>query len=341
MTNLLCDSAEILRKQAAMVLASLLSDDLVKFRGSIVFRFIWLLGDVSAKVRTFAECIFARVLHKRDPAMLLRNFADIVCALNGWAGIRSCQGALGNEEFSLCEAPERRVLIYRFMLSLMTPDQRFGVCAQLVTTLLASFVDAEAGVAMPKALDEPAGQVLADSLALIACREMRLCFGVPQHRPGQDDECTGEGGGGPGVEAARSLLSEALRRNLRENVLPVLIQLKGLMERHRSPFLGQLRFCLRELLRDFREELREALAGDTQLASEVAFDLREDARRSAAPCAPAGPGRGLQSFGPGGAGLGSLLGPKRMLPCALKRSRDSFGSQRPRKSVKLEDPVAR
>merc|ERR1712137_153492 len=168
-------------------------------------------------------------------------------------------------------------MIYRFMLAFMQNDQKFTVCAQLVTTLLSAFVDSEEKVGLPDTVDEPAGQVLADALSLLCCKEMRICFTT--QKATQDDDCDGEGlptaADKASVEATRGVLSSILKRNMCENVVPVMIQLKNVMEAQHSPFLRQLRHCLREILKDFKDDLQDMLAGDAQLANEIAFDLQE------------------------------------------------------------------
>lgn len=275
MTELLRDPNELIRKQAAMILASLLSEDFIKFRGSILLRFLLLLSDSSESVRGFVECVFARILHQRNAAMFSQNFLDVVCALNGWAGLANFQGAKGNEDFSLQAFPARRAMIYRFMLTLMSNDQKFNVVAQIVTTLLAAFVDAEEKVELPATMSESGGQALSDGLELLSSKEMRVCFSA--QKASQDDEGEADSGEKAGAEAAaRGVLGSILKRNLIENIVPVLVQLKNLAETKRSPFLRQVRRCLRELLRDFKDDLKAMLPGDQQLAKEIAFDLEEE-----------------------------------------------------------------
>mmetsp|Transcript_34803 Transcript_34803/g.75882 ORF Transcript_34803/g.75882 Transcript_34803/m.75882 type:complete len:1483 (+) Transcript_34803:46-4494(+) len=279
MTDLLRDENELLRKQASMILASLLAEDFIKFRGSIMLRFLYVLSDPSDTVRSLVESVFARILCSRNTTMFSQNFLDIICALNGWSGLAAFQGAMGNDDFSLQKAPSRRAAIYRFMLANMSNDQKFSVCAQIVTTLLAAFIDAEERTELPQTVGEPAGQALRDGLALLSCKEMRICFST--QKAGQDEELgDAEGANGEatkaGAEAARGVLSSILKRNMCENIVPVLIQLKSLMEAKHSPFLRQLRHCLREILRDFKDDLQVMLAGDQQLASEIAFDLQEE-----------------------------------------------------------------
>ncbi|CAE8663930.1 unnamed protein product, partial [Polarella glacialis] len=164
-------------------------------------------------------------------------------------------------------------MIYRFMLGLMSSDQKFNVCAQIITTLLAAFVDSEDRIELPATAQEPGGQALSDGLSVLCCKEMRICFTT--QRAGQDEDDTADGAEKASAEAARGVLSSILKRNMCENIVPVLVQLKNLMEAKHSPFLGQLRHCLREILRDFKDDLKVMLAGDAQLAREIEFDLQE------------------------------------------------------------------
>lgn len=271
MTSILADPIELLRKQAAMILGSLLSNELIKFRGFIKQRFIQLLGDPSDSVRQFVESLFTRILHRRFPAVFLQNFVETIAVLNGWHGLHGNQTATLENRNCVSHPHAQRVKVYYFMLSSMSSDQKFGVCAQLVTTLLASFVDADSGVALPQTADEPAGQVLSDALAILSCREMRVCYTAPAtcqetHLCDDDDDSV--------PEAASNILGSALRRNLCENIVPVLAQVKVVLEKNRSPLLGRLRRCLVQLLGHMSDDLHTACAGDSQLAQEVAFDMR-------------------------------------------------------------------
>jgi len=270
MTDVLRDSNELLRKQASMIIASLLSEDFIKLRGSIMLRFLYVLSDPSPSVRNFVECVFARILHQRNPAIFSQNFLDVLCGLSGFLGLQNFQGAAGNEEFSLQKSPSRRAMIYRFMLSMMTNEQKFNICAQIVTTLLAAFVDAEEKIDLPTTIDEPGGQALSDGLSLLCCKEMRICFTT--QKAGQDEEAPE--GDKASADAARGVLSSILKRNMCENIVPVIVQLKNLMESKRSPFLKHVRHCLREILRDFKDDLEVMLAGDVQLAREIAHDFQ-------------------------------------------------------------------
>uniref|UniRef100_A0A7S4VDN2 Condensin complex subunit 1 C-terminal domain-containing protein n=1 Tax=Alexandrium monilatum TaxID=311494 RepID=A0A7S4VDN2_9DINO len=293
MADLLRDPNELLRKQAAMVLASLLSENFIKFKGPLMHRFLYALSDPAFAVRYLVECLFVRIIHKRNPTIFTQSFVSVVCVLNGWSGHPSYPGAADNESFCLREHSPRRTAVYRFMLSLMTQAQKFSVCAQLVTGFLAAFADAEGQqrLELPRLESEPGGQALSDAFSLLCCKEMRVCFSPKlagqedEDSPEADGSASGAGasagsgaasaatGGASGAEAARGAFSGLLRRVVCESIVPVLVQLKDLMEAQRSPFLGRLRHCLCEILREFRDDLPEFLGSDARLVEEVAFDL--------------------------------------------------------------------
>lgn len=296
-SDLLRDPLELLRRQCTMVLSSLLSESYIKFRGLLMFRFLYVLCDSASEIRNLVECVFHKILHRRNPSLLPHCFVDVVCTLNGWPGHPNFKGAVGNESFSLHLYPSRRTIIYRFVLSLLTAEHKFLICSQMVTGFLSGFTAVEDArrLQLPRTLNEPAGQALGDILDLLSCKEMRICFSPKLAAEDEEDELdappggssgTGvAGGGGPanraGAEAARGALSGMLRQVICENIAPVLVQLKGIMECERSPFLGRIRHCLCEALREFKDELNEMLDGDTQLAEEVAFDLKAGCRGAA------------------------------------------------------------
>jgi condensin-2 complex subunit D3 len=271
LANLLKEPNELLRKQSVMIIASLLSESFVKFRGPLVYRLLYSLSDPSNRIRGIVECIFQRMLLRRNPACLSQIFGDTICALNAWLGHPRYSGAEGNEEFSLRAAPDRRIIVYQFILSTLTRDQKFNVCSQLVTGFLSAFVDEEMHLKLPTSESSPSGQALHDVLALLSCQEMRICFTAATS---VDDDVALDETGAPGADAARTALSGVLRRVVCENIVPVLLQLKTMMEAERSPFLGRLRRCLCEVLREFKDELSDLLGDDKRLVQEITHDMK-------------------------------------------------------------------
>lgn len=149
-SDLLRDGSELLRRQALTTLSSLVSDGFIRFRGSIVLRFLYSLGDLAFQVRKLVECMFDRVLCPRFPGIIGHSLIDMICVLNGWSGIPG-SAAAGNEAFSLARAPRRRAMVYSFMMGRLTVPQRFAACARLVSKMLAPFVSDEGPLELPMA----------------------------------------------------------------------------------------------------------------------------------------------------------------------------------------------
>lgn len=246
-----------------MVLASLLSESYLRFKGLLLPRFLFALSDPCQANRGITECVFLKILRPRHPQLLSQLFLDAVCCLCGWA-LPSHQAAIGNEAFWLTKHPGRRCMVYGFLLGNMTLEQKLGVAVQLVTVGLSAFTADEA--TWPQE-DDAAGQALTDCLQLLSCKEMRGCLSPRPASLEKDEE---------------AITRSKLKQLMREDICPVLVQLKHSMEEKRSPFLEHLRRCLVELLWDWRgreeetpDRMRELL-GEPQVASELAFDLCEE-----------------------------------------------------------------
>jgi hypothetical protein len=69
--------------------------------------------------------------------------------------------------------------------------------------------------------------------------------------------------------------SQISRKIAVENIIPIVIHLKRLMEQRRSPLLKQVMLYLREVVKDFRVEMEDLFVSDRQLAREIEFDLRQ------------------------------------------------------------------
>lgn len=113
MTHCLCHSDARLRRLAVMVLSSLLAEDYIKFKGSIVFRFLFALCDRDLEIRTLVEAVFTRLVITRQPQLMKTIFPETICVLNGFTRHPSFKGALGNKDFSLQSHASRREMVYR------------------------------------------------------------------------------------------------------------------------------------------------------------------------------------------------------------------------------------
>jgi len=110
--------------------------------------------------------------------------------------------------------------------------------------------------------------ILQDALLILASKEIKLSSSRA-HAPEDEDDPESA------ISAAKGkLLSKIVKKNILENIVPILIELKHLLEKHRSPLLKYLMLYLKELLKDFKSELQDIVVGDKQLAKELEYDLR-------------------------------------------------------------------
>ena len=59
-----------------------------------------------------------------------------------------------------------------------------------------------------------------------------------------------------------------------ENIVPIVVDLKRKLALLKSPLMGKLMHFLRELMKDYKNEIEEILAEDRQLMAEIDFDLK-------------------------------------------------------------------
>ena len=57
--------------------------------------------------------------------------------------------------------------------------------------------------------------------------------------------------------------------------MPIVIALKRKLEEMKSPLIDDLMNYLREIMKDYKSEVKEILSADKQLAAEIQFDLKK------------------------------------------------------------------
>lgn len=93
------------------------------------------------------------------------------------------------------------------------------------------------------------------------------------------DEEVGDGGGAStsaaAAAAARGKITQAVKKSLIQNMIPIFIELKRLLENKNSPLIGSLMECLRIILKDYKNEIDEILIADKQLQKELLYDMQK------------------------------------------------------------------
>ncbi|XP_010269562.1 PREDICTED: condensin-2 complex subunit D3 [Nelumbo nucifera] len=278
-TKCLRDPCEVVRRQTFVLLSRLLQRDYVKWRGVLFLRFLLSLVDESEKIRQLADFLFGNILKAKAPLLAYNSFVEAIFVLNdchAHAGHSESQGVRtdsrlfsirGNDE----KSRSQRMHVYVSLLKQMAPEHLLATSAKLCAEVLAAASDGLLN------LDDVTGQsVLQDALQVLACKEIRIQSnrGTATESTEMDEE--GGDGGGVTLAAARGrLATQAIKKGLIQNAIPIFIELKRLLESKNSPLTGCLMECLRVLLKDYKNEIDEILVADKQLQKELLYDMQK------------------------------------------------------------------
>ncbi|WCJ23486.1 Condensin-2 complex subunit CAP-D3 [Euphorbia peplus] len=275
-TKCLRDPCELVRRQTFILLSRLLQRDYVKWRGVLFLRFLLSLVDESEKIRQLADFLFGNILKVKAPLLAYNSFIEAVYVLNdcnahnGHSGSKTSQAE--NRQFSIRGNDEnsrsKRMHIYVSLLKQMAPEHLLATFAKLCAEILAAASDGMLNI------DDVTGQsVLQDAFQILACKEIRIPCGRGSNTDAGDIE--EEGGDGASAAAAKGRVTQAIRKGLIQNTIPIFIELKRLLESKNSPLVGSLMECLRILLKDYKNEIDELLVADKQLQKELIYDIQK------------------------------------------------------------------
>ncbi|XP_050178812.1 condensin-2 complex subunit D3 [Myiozetetes cayanensis] len=270
------DPSPLIRKQTLILLTNLLQEEYVKWKDGLFFRFVSVLVDPVPDIARLAEFCLAHLLLKRNPVMFSQHFIECIFHFNSYEKHgkynRFPQSARAKHLFSLKgkDNREKRMQIYTFLLEHFTDEQRFRITTKISDSILACFVD---GV-LP--LDMEADELLSDTFTVLSCKEIKLS--TMRSKPEEDletdeDEMTAAS---TVVQVAqKKLISQVQKKNLIENIIPVITALKSLMEEKRMAALKDLMNYLRETMQDYRTEIKDIFGTDKRLAAELEYDMRK------------------------------------------------------------------
>ncbi|KAL1320915.1 hypothetical protein HN51_065630 [Arachis hypogaea] len=287
-TRCLLDPCELVRRQTFLLLSRLLQRDYVKWRGVLFLRFLLSLVDESEKIRRLAEFLFGNILKVKSPLLAYNSFVEAVFVLNdchAHHGHRESQvsrresqsfSIRGNDE----QSRSKRMHIYVCLLKQMAPEHLLATFAKLCAEILAAASDGMLNI------EDATGQsVLQDAFRILCCKEIR----IPSSRASSSESADIEEEGGESGAAARGkAITQAVKKGLIQNTVPIFIELKRLLESKNSPLVGSLMECLRILLKDYKNEIDDILVADKQLQKELVYDMHKyEAARAKATVAEA------------------------------------------------------
>ncbi|CAM9824963.1 unnamed protein product [Bubo scandiacus] len=270
------DPNPFIRKQTLILLTNLLQEEFVKWKDCLFFRFVSVLVDPNPDIVRFGEFCLVHLLLKRNPVMFSQHFVECIFHFNSYEKHqkynRFPQSVRAKNLFSLKgkDNKEKRMRIYRFLLDHFTDEQRFSITTKISHSLLACFVDQ----ILP--LDLEASELLSDTFAVLSCKEIKLS--TMRSKPDEDiqpDEDEMAMANAVMQVAQKKLISQVQKKNFIENIIPVITSLKALMEQKRIPALRDLMYYLREMMQDYRNEIKDFFAVDKQLAAELEYDMKK------------------------------------------------------------------
>ena len=100
------------------------------------------------------------------------------------------------------------------------PAKCCGMSVCVVYLLLGEIEDEGTRIPLPKSPEDPGTMALTDCLTLLGCKEMKVCYGNsnkedPDTLPNQEEE-----------RARITVLSQIMKRNMCENTVPTLLELR-------------------------------------------------------------------------------------------------------------------
>uniref|UniRef100_A0A0B7B2K0 Condensin complex subunit 1 C-terminal domain-containing protein n=1 Tax=Arion vulgaris TaxID=1028688 RepID=A0A0B7B2K0_9EUPU len=253
------DPSPLVRKNTLTILTRLLQEEYVKWKGVLFFRYITTILDNAVEIKNLAEFCLEHLLLQKHPSMFFHPFLECIFHFNNYqvhtVYNKFKQTEREKQKFSLAgrENVRRRLYLYSFMLEHMTDEQRFKITDKINKEILSAVADQM----IP--LDNEGSQILHDALAILSSKEIKLST----LRSKSVEDIGGEEGADMAqivtVTAKKALISQVIKRNVIENVVPVVISLKHMLEKSRSPLLKYLMMYLRELFKDYKNEIKDSV----------------------------------------------------------------------------------
>ncbi|XP_072526463.1 condensin-2 complex subunit D3 [Salminus brasiliensis] len=265
------DAEPIIREQTLIMLTNLLQEEFVKWKGSLFYRFAAALVDPDPSIADLCEYCLVELLLKKNPLMFSQHFIECIFHFNSYEKHKKYnkfpQTESEKSKFSLKGLTNqgKRFRIYRFLLKNFTDEQRFNITTRISQDVLALFVDSE----LP--LDADGAELLADVFDVLSLKEIKL---TAMSGPASGDEPPEDEMAAAKAVLQKKLVSQVQKKNFVENVIPMVIALKNMLEEHRSPVLKHLMAYLQVTMQDYRSEVKELFVADEQLAAEVEYNLK-------------------------------------------------------------------
>jgi condensin-2 complex subunit D3 len=291
------DQTRLVRKHAILLLTSLLLQDYIKWRGLLFQRFLVATADKDEGVARLAEMSLCGPLLKKYPKLFFNNFVESLFVLNrctahplysaaASSGENGGGVTVGFEGIDLSGEAGRaaRNHIYATAISKMSSEEKIGITARLANDVLGAALKTDGDLArvcrrsssfFPSTSEDNAYNVLSDALFILTSPVLQVVR-VPTRDDAVGMDETGAETKAQHVAAAKGkLLSKISRKQLVEMVLPILCNLKIMLQDSCSPLLKDLMQYLVVIFHAYKVEVKGFLASEPTLLQEIEYDARQ------------------------------------------------------------------
>ena len=290
----------MVKKNAILLLSSLLLQDYVKWRGLFVHRFLAAVADEDDEVSCLAQTALRGPLLEKQPNLLSNSFVGAVFVFNNCKAhpLYIAEASAGGNGMGIdfegafldgADRYHKRREIYEMMITNLSDEQKLEVTARLVKEVLGGALETSGDLAAACKLPpssrlvnkriESATNVLTDTLDILTSPEIKV--GRVGADDDQDDDVASTNGSKPDQRNLHKqrLLSKISRKHLMEIVIPILCNLKTVLEASKSPLLKNLMQYLGYIFRTFKAEVNEHLANNPTLLQELEYDCKRNRKK--------------------------------------------------------------
>ncbi|KAJ3338894.1 Condensin-2 complex subunit D3 [Gonapodya sp. JEL0774] len=282
--NTLADENELVRRQVLQGLTRLLQEEYIKVSPDLFLKIATRISDPIMEVHSVAEYCLVEVLLAKQPLCFYTYFVDCLLDLSQFStifyqAVKFWIRSDTERRFTLPgngENESKRRNIYKFLLSKVNDNHRLQLRQKICTDVIGGVLGGQIDLDSQGGLGQ-----LVDALWILCCPEMKIA--KPRaSKAGEDDDQLDVG-----TEKQENALqkldrtakSKATRQTLVETMIPILVELKHMLESSRSPIVRNVMTCLRENVKDYRSEINQ-LGMDKRVAQELEFDLQEEDKRT-------------------------------------------------------------
>ncbi|CAG0891844.1 unnamed protein product [Darwinula stevensoni] len=255
------DDSAAVRKNCLVVLLQLLQEDYLKIKAKYLYVLLTCLLDESSEIRHLIRFFLEHRMKRKKETIFYQHFVESLFYYNKYEGNKKYNKFKQNKEeqqfFTLPGSQNRkkRRHLYSFMLQRLNDQQRLQTTCSLSKDVLDGFATGDIPIE-----GEAEKAILSDALWILTSEDIKLSMlrGKPEEEPVDGDNVV-----------------DYVKRNAIENIIPVVVKLKRKLEERKSPVLYELMVFLRELTKEYKNEVKDILSTDPQLAEEIQYDLKE------------------------------------------------------------------